>query len=82
MSAFAVDPASGKLKLINQRPSGGGGPCHVSVDPGGKCVLAANYGGGSVCSFPIGADGGLKEIMEDIYTKFPEHNPNSEFYQD
>lgn len=61
VSAFAVDPHSGKLKLINQQPSGGGGPCHVSVDPSGKCVLAANYGGGSVCSFPIGEDGSLKE---------------------
>ena len=61
VSALAVDPATGKLKLINQQPSGGGGPCHVSVDPSGKCVLAANYGGGSVCSFPIGDDGSLKE---------------------
>ena len=61
VSALAVDPATGKLKLINQQPSGGGGPCHVAVDPSGKCVLAANYGGGSVCSFPIGADGSLKE---------------------
>ena len=61
VSALAVDPATGKLKLINQQPSGGGGPCHVAVDPSGKCVLAANYGGGSVCSFPIGDDGSLKE---------------------
>ncbi len=61
VSALAVDAASGKLKLINQQPSGGGGPCHVSVDPSGKCVLAANYGGGSVSSFPIGDDGSLKE---------------------
>ena len=61
VSALAVDAASGKLKLINQQPSGGAGPCHVSVDPSGKCVLAANYGGGSVCSFPIGDDGSLKE---------------------
>src|SRR5688500_12075789 len=61
VSALAVDAATGKLKLINQQPSGGGGPCHVSVDPSGKCVLAANYGGGSVCSFPIGDDGSLKE---------------------
>jgi 6-phosphogluconolactonase len=61
VSALAVDPHSGKLKLINQQPSGGAGPCHVSVDPSGKCVLAANYGGGSVCSFPIGDDGSLKD---------------------
>jgi 6-phosphogluconolactonase len=61
VSALAVDLVTGKLKLINQQPSGGAGPCHVSVDPSGKCVLAANYGGGSVCSFAIGEDGSLKE---------------------
>ena len=59
VSAFAVDPASGNLKLLNQQPSGGGGPCHVSVDSRGKHVFVANYGGGSVASFPVGSDGKL-----------------------
>ena len=75
VSALAVDPASGKLKLVNQQPSGGGGPCHVSVDPSGKCVLAANYGGGSVCSFPIGDDGSLKEGGSVIQHKGSSVNP-------
>ena len=75
VSALAVDAATGKLKLINQMPSGGGGPCHVAVDPSGKCVLAANYGGGSVCSFPIGDDGGLKEGGSVIQHKGSSVNP-------
>ena len=29
------------------------------VDPGGRSVLVANYGGGTVAVLPIGADGRL-----------------------
>lgn len=59
VAAFAVDSATGDLKALNKQPSGGGGPCHVSVDPSGSCVLVANYGGGSVSALPIAADGSL-----------------------
>jgi 6-phosphogluconolactonase len=59
ISAFAVDPKTGELTLLNQQPSGGEGPCHLVVDRLGKHVLAANYGGGSVCVLPIGEDGRL-----------------------
>src|SRR5205823_4616186 len=51
VSAFSIDAASGTLRLLNQQPSGGAGPCHVSVDNSGKVLFVANYGGGSVASF-------------------------------
>src|SRR5256885_7105054 len=35
VSSFSIDSGSGKLRLLNQRPSGGAGPCHVSVDHSG-----------------------------------------------
>ncbi len=60
VSAFALDPKTGELALLNQQSSGGGGPCHLVVDPSGKNVLVANYGGGSVAVLPIGADGRLQ----------------------
>lgn len=60
ISAFAIDPKSGDLKLINQQSSGGGGPCHLVVDGTGKAVLVANYGGGSVACLPIHDDGSVK----------------------
>jgi 6-phosphogluconolactonase len=59
VSAFAIDPSSGKLALLNQQPSQGAGPCHLVVDRSGQCVLVANYGGGSVASLPIREDGSL-----------------------
>jgi 6-phosphogluconolactonase len=60
VSAFSVDPATGKLALLNQQPSQGAGPCHLVVDGQGKNVLVANYGGGSVAVLPIKADGSLE----------------------
>lgn len=61
VSAFAIDAKTGKLTLLNQVSSKGGGPCHVSVDRTGKACLVANYGGGTVAAMGIGLDGKLKE---------------------
>ncbi|HXG60328.1 MAG TPA: lactonase family protein [Planctomycetota bacterium] len=59
VSAFAIEPATGALRFLNRQSSEGTGPCYVSVDPSGRCVLVANYGGGSVAALPIREDGGL-----------------------
>lgn len=61
ISAFAILPETGKLKPLNQQPSGGSGPCHVIVDREGKNALVANYGSGSVAVLPIAGDGTLRE---------------------
>jgi len=60
ISALAIQP-DGTLRLLNQQPSGGPGPCHLAVDPTGRYVVAANYGGGSVACLPIQQDGRLQE---------------------
>jgi 6-phosphogluconolactonase len=57
VGAFAIDARTGTLAALNQESSGGRGPCHLSVDGAGKCVLVANYGGGSVAALPIRPDG-------------------------
>ncbi len=64
VSAFAVDPQTGELKLMNTVPSGGKGPAHLSVHASGKFVLIANYFGGSVAVLPIKADGSLGEATD------------------
>src|SRR6185295_1020605 len=61
VSAFAIDRASGGLKLLNTVRSGGAGPTYVSLHPGGKHLLVANYFGGSVAVLPIVDDGRLGE---------------------
>lgn len=60
VSSFKIQK-DGSLKLINQQSSVGKGPCHLTVDPTGGNVLAANYGGGSVCVLPIDKSGKLGE---------------------
>ena len=57
VSAFAIDPHSGALTALNQQPTHGAGPCHLSLDRSGRWLLVANYGGGSVTVLPI-ADAG------------------------
>ncbi len=59
VSAFAIEPGTGKLLLLNRQSTRGVGPCHLTVDKAGKNVLAANYGGGSICVLPIKPDGKL-----------------------
>jgi 6-phosphogluconolactonase len=61
VSAFAIDPATGDLKLLNQQSSSGQGPCHLVVDKQGKHVLVANYSGGNVSVLAVGDDGKLGE---------------------
>ncbi len=72
ISAFAIDAETGKLTLLNQQPSGGGGPCHLTVDPAGKWVFVANYGGGSISVLPIQEDGKLGDA-----TAFVQHKGSS-----
>lgn len=59
VSAFAIDPATGKLTLLNQVASKGADPCYIMVDKSGKYVLVANYTGGSIAVFPVLPDGRL-----------------------
>jgi len=75
VSAFEIDSNTGELTYLNQQPSHGTGPCHLSVDMTGKFVLVANYGGGSVCVLPIQDDGKLGEATDFIQHQGSSVNP-------
>jgi 6-phosphogluconolactonase len=66
MSAFALDPRSGQLELINRVATHGTDPCHVTVDRTGRYALAANFTSGSVAVLPIRGDGGLEEASQVV----------------
>jgi 6-phosphogluconolactonase len=72
VSAYEIDVDSGNLKFLNRRPSGGAGPCHLSIDHAGRNVLVANYGSGSASVIPIQSDGSLAEP-----TGFVQHEGSS-----
>jgi 6-phosphogluconolactonase len=61
VTAYTIDKATGKLTKINEQYSKGAGPCHIVIDKTGRSALVANYGGGSVISFPVKPDGSLGE---------------------
>ena len=75
ISAFSIAPESGALTLLNQQPSYGTSPCHVSVDKMGQFVLGANYGGGSVFVFPIQNNGQLGEATDFIQHEASDIDP-------
>jgi 6-phosphogluconolactonase len=71
VTAFATDAKTGRLTQLNTVSSKGGGPTHLSIDPSGKWVAAANYGGGSVVLFPVHADGSLARPPASSNTPAP-----------
>src|SRR5262245_29417901 len=60
-SAFVINRTDGGLQLLNTVRTGGAGPTYVSVHPGRRHLLVANYFGGSVAVLPILPDGRLGE---------------------
>lgn len=73
--AYSLDVRTGKLAALNQQTSGGTGPCHVSVDASGKCVLVANYGSGSIAALPVQAAGSLGAAVTTIQHTGSSVNP-------
>jgi 6-phosphogluconolactonase len=69
VSAYAIDGSTGKLKLLNTKPTGGTSTCFLSTDMTGKYVMMANFGSGSVTILnihPDGALGGMTAFMQHI----------------
>jgi 6-phosphogluconolactonase len=66
VTAFSMDSATGKLKLLNKVPTHGAHPCYVAVDKTGRYVVVANYYGGTVESFPVRNGGQLGEASSVV----------------
>ncbi len=71
VSAFAIDPAKGRLSLINQVPCGAD-PSYIILDATSRYALVANYQGGNVDVFALKPDGSLGER-----TAFVQHTGSS-----
>ena len=66
VSAYAIEPSTGKLRLLNQAPAQGRGTCYVSLDAGGSMLAVANYVTGTVASYRVLGDGRLGEAVSVI----------------
>ncbi|MEV0369092.1 lactonase family protein [Streptomyces sp. NPDC050636] len=58
--------SEGAPTVLGSRPTGGAGPCHLSVHPGGRWLLSANYLSGSVAVHPIDPDSGALGERTDL----------------
>jgi len=59
VSAYAVDPATAQMTLLNEQPSAGAGTAYLSLDRTNHYLLVANYGGGTIAAFALNADGSI-----------------------
>ncbi|MBE7171824.1 MAG: lactonase family protein [Williamsia sp.] len=66
VSAFAFNAQTGAATYLNSRPSGGDGPCYVSVSETGSDVFVGNYGGGTLSVLHVQADGSLDSTAQTI----------------
>jgi 6-phosphogluconolactonase (cycloisomerase 2 family) len=63
-TSFAVDPATGMLKRLNQAATGGTNGAHLALSPSGKYLLVANYATGTVAVLPVHPDGTLADQIQ------------------
>lgn len=79
VSAFALDPDTGELTLINQQVTHGTAPCHVTINREGTFAYVANYGSGTAAVFPIQEDGSLEPASDTV--AFEGSGPNTQRQQ-
>lgn len=76
--AYSINPTNGALTKLNDQPSGGDSLCHVQLDATGKTVLVASYGGGSISTLPVNADGSLGKVASFIQHHGSSINPRNQ----
>jgi 6-phosphogluconolactonase len=58
--SFRLDDSTGALTPLSRQKTGGGEPCHLTINPSGRWLLVVNHEHGSVATFPVDADGVLR----------------------
>jgi 6-phosphogluconolactonase len=66
VSAFSIDPRTGRLAALNRQLTLSAGPCYLCLDQTARWLLVSNYHGGSVTVLPVRADGALDEASQFI----------------
>jgi 6-phosphogluconolactonase len=71
-SAYEIDPRTGRLTLLNRKPSGGPDPSYITLDQTCRYALVANYQGGNIAALAINPDHTLGDL-----TGFAQHTGHS-----
>ena len=66
VAAFVVTGGEPRLTPLNRQPSEGTGPTHLSLTHDGRALAVANYGGGSVTTYRLAADGTISAPVSHL----------------
>ena len=61
LAVFAIEPGTGRLKLVEYEPTGGKTPRNFAIDPTGSYVLAENMASDTIVVFRVDAETGALE---------------------
>ena len=64
ISAYGIDPATGRLSGMMNKSSYGDGPCYVDVDKTGKYIFISHYGEGNFTVLSLFEDGMLGGVTD------------------
>jgi 6-phosphogluconolactonase len=73
VTAFRIDPSTGKLTILNSSSSVGNGA--LTIDSGGEHLLFSDYSTGKIAVLPIRSDGSLGKAECIIALPFSGANP-------
>jgi 6-phosphogluconolactonase len=77
VSAYTIEPANGKLSFLNSMSANGKDTTHLSVQPSGQYLFAANYTSGNFPVYPILANGFIGPMSDEFQSEGNGTGPNS-----
>ncbi|TWU24641.1 lactonase family protein [Bythopirellula polymerisocia] len=60
IAAFEITADDKSLRHFNSQSLGGGAACHVALDPTSRCLFSAQYGDGTIATFPLAEAGSIE----------------------
>ena len=64
VSSFTIDAATGQITPLNQQPTHGKNPVHLSIDPSGRFMVVCNHITSTLAVLTIGEDGALGPVCD------------------
>jgi len=76
VTSYRLDKSALKLEKIGSVYTQGDSPCHLSLDPSERFLIASNYSGGNVTAIPVDQAGRLSQEVQTIQHEGGSVNPN------
>jgi 6-phosphogluconolactonase len=76
VSAYGIDPKTGRLNGLGHKSSYGEGPCYAAVDQTGKFLFVSHYGDGNLTISSLFSDGSIGNVTDS--KKYSGNSVNAE----